>query len=447
MSRKSNLKRWQALGGGYNPNPKSKKKKEKIEMSDRDFLQYLTDFENGKATAEDMYGDYRSGSGGDDIFDNTLHSAMIESAREEQEYLKKQKEKYVPKEEPVIEKKEEIILPVIDTVEVDSGKKVPERVFEIEEDDDDDDDDIGSLSDMVMEPGEPRYKINVTYMPRLALFNIEDGYISTSLQLIHLFDNSYPIFPIDYNMIDPDNAGDLIQKLYVYIIMHKRPCAIFEINDFVQRFKYVAKRSFDRFFFFKYANYVFAYYIDDESRFAYKSMEEDLEDTGMIIQANLALADIAGQTHNKFYPDEFPEYFDVFEDKGVNYLFADFFLNDPATVVDKDLQFEGVENALTRLVVIDYMSYYRETKTMIQTIIHTVEDDDEEDEEYNPLEETSDDELFDDEEDALEFEPASKEKKVEDQPVVIEDVNLDALADNMMGGGKKDDSMTIKVID
>ena len=435
----SNASRWNNLGG---KKKKSSPKKKIQKMSTDEFLALLNDIEDGKV--ENFDAPHRSDP--DKDYEDFLVQAMQESISEEPEEVEETiPDKTEPVEEPepkwgtfitgmstgvVDHELESVTETATGTVTIGG-----EEEYIVDEDEEEED----------YEAMEPAWLVSIRWIPEIPVVTVTDGILQASVNINEVFKHPFPIYPIQYEMLDADNAGEIISQLRTMIIISRYPSAIYTTQDFVKRFGKISSRNMQNFIFASYKDYVFAYYIDDASIAVWADIESELDSESSIMQFILTLTYESVSIHTMFNHEQAAIIYDLYEKMGNSDAFEEFFKDHVDTV--KDINCDP-KKVFERLIVIDYEGFSEDTKSMIHTLIHKSDSDsymgenirsvfDEEMDEMHRMIRLGED---------LDYE-GEDEDDDDDEEDGIEELDLANLADTMMGGGSSDKDMTIKVID
>ena len=295
-------------------------------------------------------------------------------------------------------------------------------------------------------------QILVRSFPELGFIVMDDGIVSTSVNTFNLWAENEDIIDVNESDLDADEVGSILTNMLLCIIANKHPAAIYNMQEFVDKFSCVKKYDTSRFIFFYYKHFVFAYYMDNEATDCWNNAiirEHKLNMLDMI-QTYVAMTVNSGDVHNGF----------SYENEDYLYNFRKYYAQNReyelALKADTMTEIYNANNdqILARLCVRDLDSIIDDTQDfMIYKLglnVGSEDEDEEESEMYveeDPMDIDDGDIIEDDDEDELDYDDTAI------STIDIDDVDLNNLAASMMSSNedkeeesKDDRDFTVKVM-
>jgi hypothetical protein len=217
-------------------------------------------------------------------------------------------------------------------------------------------------------------RIHFTHNSVIGKMLIDDGYVATPITIcatssIELNKENIPE--------DDDAFGELISKIYHYIITCKHPAVIMSKETFEIEFSIFAKINFNRFKFFKHDDYVFAYVIDEkEIDNFYKVIDIYKMDNEATLRYIVGTAYACNTMHNIFMYNDEDEVLSVMGDRNsVKELIA-LIYDDPKT------EYSGHNvstDILSTMHVINLKSLISDMYATLDDLIELEDEDDDDD--------------------------------------------------------------------
>lgn len=268
-------------------------------------------------------------------------------------------------------------------------------------------------------------QIRVTSIPELGFLTIGDDISETTI-------NTNMIQTGDNQQMDADDLGECMTELFLYILSNKHPTTIFTIPEFIEKFSRVQSVNNEKFIFFLNNYMINAYYMSEEDKksWVYSFSDHLLTDENTL-KAVALMAVQSDNPNTKFH----------FEDESYIYNFKKYFgneemekyyealMNDPDTVLNKEID---KDHLFKRLRVVSIEDARDEAEIMLNR--PHLSDERDETEENQIIYDDGDDEeaiIYDDEVD-------EDEDTTVDSDIDINDIDLDSLAESMMGGNDEE---------
>lgn len=250
--------------------------------------------------------------------------------------------------------------------------------FELEENDDANDTEstMEALMDNVA-------RIRFRYDSITGKMFIEDGLVSTPVSVA-----CSSSIELNSDMIpdDVDSFGQMLSKIFYYIITCKHPAVIISEDAFNIEFSMYAELNFNKYVFFKNNGYVYLYVIDEGESSNFYSVADIFKMTDEDLLRYVVCAAYAANTvHNSFMHDD--------EDEVESVMDARHCIKELITLIEEDpeTKYAGHQasgDVMTRMKVNDLQSLVADVRCILDNLLHV---DDEDDEDEDDVDDTDDD--------------------------------------------------------
>ena len=269
-------------------------------------------------------------------------------------------------------------------------------------------------------------RVHFHYEPIVGKMLIDDGLVSTPVSICHTSSLN-----INSDMIpdDDDNLGQLVSKIFYFIITCKHPAVIMSENTFEIEFSMYSKINTNKFIFFKNDGFVYAYVLDEDAAENFYSVADLFNmDDADILRYIIGTAFAANTMHNIFMYNDSDEVESVMEARHA--------VKDLIELVEKDSNTEyaghnASGSVLTRMGVTDLQSFVTEVRELLEDfLVDNNDDDDEEDDEVEDDETDDDDFDSDDSDDVdiMDYPDIDKDENIDDIDKMLENIDSDEVS-------------------
>ena len=218
-------------------------------------------------------------------------------------------------------------------------------------------------------------RVHFHYEPIVGKMLIDDGLVQTPVSVYHTSS-----IELDKEIVPTDNdaLGEMMSKIFYYIITCKHPSVIMSENIFEIEFSLYSKINKDRFLFFKNDGFVYVYVLDENEADNFYSVIDvfnmDDEDT---LRYVVGAAYASNTMHNIFMYNDDDEVESVRE--------ARHSVKELLKLIDADPETDyaghnAIGSVLNRLNVVDLQTFINDVRDILDDLIVDDDDYDEDDE-------------------------------------------------------------------